>query len=430
MHQRPLLSSSDSRHGATVVERLRGSEWIHEVWKGDALISVLVVHSLVRGTARGGIRLAPDISEDEVRVLAEGMTLKFGLLGLPQGGAKAGILADPDGPEDERFGVLMAFVRALAPLLRRRTFIPGPDMGVSSEMVRRALLLNRIPLHARELHGRRSGYFTALTVFYGARHAAKALGLPLAGARVAIEDFGSVGSALARLFASVSARIVAVSTSHGAIINEEGLDVSDLVAAYAVHGSRFVRHGAQGVCAPRNAIFNIPVDILCPCARHNSIQADDANGLRARIVVSGANQPYDTQAEAAMVRRGLLCLPYWLTNCGGTLGETMEFAGWRDDDIRDFMDRRMGDHIQWLIQELRAGTQTPTEILKARSLARHQAVGFGGTFRMKALGLSAYQRGWIPASVMRRLSRTHFERTVFLPFDSAPAPRLLTGPPA
>jgi hypothetical protein len=90
----------------------RGSELIYQVWKGDVLVGILVIHSPFHGTARGGIRLAPDISQEEVRVLAERMTLEFGILGLPQWGAKAGIQADADAPEEKRFAALMEFIRA------------------------------------------------------------------------------------------------------------------------------------------------------------------------------------------------------------------------------------------------------------------------------------------------------------------------------
>ena len=90
----------------TVKHRTLGREIHYQVSKQDAPLGYLVIHSLFAGTSRGGVRMATDISEEEVQILAEGMTLKFGLLGLPQGGAKAGIRADPDAPEQEREAAL------------------------------------------------------------------------------------------------------------------------------------------------------------------------------------------------------------------------------------------------------------------------------------------------------------------------------------
>ena len=391
----------------------------YQVWKRDAPLGYLVIHSLFAGTSRGGIRLASDISEDEVSILAEGMTLKFGILGLPQGGAKAGIRADPDAPEQEREAVLSEFLGALAPVLRQRTFIPGSDIGTTNEMVRRVLTKLGVPVHARELQGRRSGYFTALSTFYGALHTANHLGMPLAEARIAIEGFGKVGSPLAGLFASSAARVVAISTSHGALIDATGLPVEALTKAYQETGSKFVLD-YPSFLAPREKLFAVPVDILCPAARHNSIGAGQAQLVQARIVAPAANQPYDGEAEAAMTSRRILCLPYWLTNCGGTLGETMEFAGLNDAEIAVFMNHRLRDHVEWLLDQRTEGAQNLTQILKPRSLARHQLQcppNSGALAGVKQLGLKSYQRGWIPKRIMALFSRRYFENQVFLPFS-------------
>jgi glutamate dehydrogenase (NAD(P)+) len=403
----------------TVKHRTLGPQIYYQVWKQDAPLGYLVIHSSFAGTSRGGIRMAPDISEEEVQILAEGMTLKFGLLGLPQGGAKAGIRADPDAPEQEREAILSEFLEALEPVLRRRAFVPGPDMGTSNEMVRRALMKLGVPIHARELQGTRSGYFTALSTFYGARHAADRLGLPLAGARIGIEGFGKVGSALAVLFASASARVVAISTSNGALVSANGLPVEELARSYQQLGSRFVLE-YPAFLEPREKLFSVPVDILCPSARHNSISTERAGLFQARIVAPAANQPYDAEAEALMTSRGILCLPYWLTNCGGTLGETMEFAGLSDAEIAAFMDRRLRHHVQWLLDQPTAGAQTLTGILKPRSLARHglkSSPNSGAVAGVKQLGLTAYQRGWIPKRLMAPFSRRYFEDQVLLPFS-------------
>jgi glutamate dehydrogenase (NAD(P)+) len=403
----------------TVKHRVLGQEMHYQVWKRDAPLGYLVIHSLFAGTSRGGIRMAPDISEEEVQILAEGMTLKFGLLGLPQGGAKAGIRADPDAPEREREAVLSEFLGALAPVVRLRTFVPGSDIGTTNEMVRRVLVKLGVPVHARELQGRRSGYFTALSTFYGARHAADRLGLPLADARISIEGFGKVGSALAGLFASASARVVAISTSHGALVNANGLPVDALVRSYEEQGSKFVL-AYPSFLARREQLFEVPVDILCPAARHNSISTERADLVQARIVAPGANQPYDDEAEATMASRGILCLPYWLTNCGGTLGETMEFAGLNDAEIAAFMNSRLRDHVEWLLDQPAESAQTLTQILKPRTLARHDLQGSpdsGALARVKQLGLGAYQRGWIPKQWMARFARRYFEDQVFLPFS-------------
>jgi glutamate dehydrogenase/leucine dehydrogenase len=401
-------------------------ELICQVRRADRVLGFLVMHSLFRGSSRGGIRMASDISEDEVRLLAEGMTLKFGLLGLPQGGAKAGIRADPDAPAEERYAALREFGQAIAPLLRSRTYIPGPDMGTSNAMVRRLLVAEGVPVYHRELRGLRSGYFTALSVFSAARHAADAIGLSMVGARVSIEGFGKVGSALAQLFHELGARVVAISTSQGALYNAGGLDVPKLVRACEARGSRFVVDFDGADRCRSETIFEAPVDILCPCARHNTITVANAGGVQARIVSSGSNHPYDLETERRLVSRGAVLLPYWISNCGGTLGETMEFAGWRGGEIAAFIHRRLEPNVRWLIGEARETGLTQTEIAKPATFARFKRLSeqlerSGLRGRIAGAGLECYRRGLVPSSAVQLLSRGYFERSVLLPLQQETA---------
>ncbi len=382
----------------------------------------LVIHSLFRGASRGGMRMASDISEEEVRLLAEGMTLKFGLLGLPQGGAKAGIRANPDAPEEERYEALREFGEAVAPLLRSRTYIPGPDMGTSNELVRRMLVSMGVRVRHRELRGARSGYFTALSVFSAARHAAAAAGLELAGAGVAIEGFGKVGASLAELFAGLGARVVAISTSRGALYRTQGLDVPGLVRACRQQGSAFVESFAGGERIPLHGVFSAPADILCPCARHNTITAATVDCIQAKIISPGSNHPFDLASEKALVARGIVCVPYWVANCGGTLGETMEFSGWRDGEIAEFIHQRLEPHVRQVILESQRSGLTPTEIAKPKTLQRFARMAAetnrpGVKGRLMGAGLECYRRGLVPSGLVRVLSRRYYENEVLLPFE-------------
>jgi glutamate dehydrogenase (NAD(P)+) len=397
-------------------------ELICQVRRADRVLGFLAIHSLFHGSSRGGMRMASDISEEEVRLLAEGMTLKFGLLGLPQGGAKAGIRTDPEAPAEERYAALREFGQAVAPLLRSRTYIPGPDMGTSNEMVRRMLVAEGVPVYHRELRGLRSGYFTALSVFSAARHAADAIGQPVAGARVSIEGFGKVGSALALLFHELGARVVAISTSQGALCNAGGLDVPKLVRACEAKGSRFVADFEGADRCRREAFFEAPSEILCPCARHNTITVANAGGVQARIVSSGSNHPYDLETERRLTARGAVLLPYWISNCGGTLGETMEFAGWRGGEIAAFIHRKLETNVRWLIDEARKTGLTQTEIAKPPTFARFQRLSeqserSGVGARIVGAGLECYRRGLVPSGAVRPLSRSYFERSVLLPLQ-------------
>jgi glutamate dehydrogenase (NAD(P)+) len=382
----------------------------------------LVIHSLFRGSSRGGIRMAGDVTEEEVRLLAEGMTLKFGLLGLPQGGAKAGIQFDADAPREARLAALCQFGQAISRVLRSRTYIPGADMGTSNEMVRRMLVSLGIPLHHRELRSERSGHFTAVSVFSAARHAADAVGLKLAGARVAIEGFGNVGNCLAQLFAGHGARVVAISTSRGALHNDRGLDVGDLLGAWRKKGSHFVESYTQADHGCPGSLFGAPVEVLCPCARYNTITPLTAGGIQARIIAPGSNHPFDLATEKALMARGIIPVPDWVANCGGVLGPTMEFSGWPDGEIVEFIHRKLEPHVRGAIRESERTGLTPTEIAKPRALERFeqtaaQAGRPGLKGRFMSAGLEVYRRGLVPSALVRGMSRQYYERNVLLPFE-------------
>ena len=380
----------------------------------------VVTHSLFQGASRGGIRMAADVTQDEVAALAEGMTLKFGLLGLPQGGAKAGIQFDADAPEDARFEALLQFGREILPLLRSRTYVPAADMGTSNKLVRRMLVSLGVSVRHREFRSERSGYYTAASVFSSARHAAAAAGLDLAGARVAIEGFGSVGAALARFFAGQGAKVVAVSTSRGALYNGQGLDVARMLGESREKGSRFVESYSEADRCALESLFSLPLEILCPCARYNTIAAAAAAGIRARIVAPGSNHPYDLATEKVLVARGALPLPDWMANCGGVLGPTMEFSGWPEPEILEFIHRRLEPHVCGVIRESALTGLTPTEIANPWALERFELMAArasrpGLKDRFMGAGLAVYRRGLIPSAVVRRMSRQHYERSVLTP---------------
>ena len=246
------------------------------VTRGGETLGYVAIDTLVGGRAQGGLRLLPDVDEAELRGLARAMTLKYGFLGLPQGGAKAGVRGDPDAPLGERRARLRAFGEAIAPLLRQGIYVPGTDMGTDNDDIRALLAAAGAPARRRQSRGADSGDYTALTVFAGVQAALRHGGAELAGRAVAIEGFGKVGAALARLVAGAGGRVVAISTSRGALHEPDGLDVPRLLAVAGAAGSAVVDEIPEARRLEREALLELPVDVLCPCARHNSIHAGNA----------------------------------------------------------------------------------------------------------------------------------------------------------
>ena len=226
-----------------------------------------------------------------------------------------------------------------------------------------------------------------------------------------------MGCALAGLLAEANARVVAISTSRGAILNPQGLDVKRLGRLAAESGSRVVDLYADAERIDRAALLELPVDVLCPCARHNSLHVGNASRVSARILCPGANNPVSPEAEQILFERGVLCLPDFVTNCGGVLGGTMEFASVGQRQIVSFLERHIGKRIVWLLDEVVRQHRLPREIAAPLALRRHEQMRRSAAHpsllgRFFEVGLDFYRRGWIPGRLVTPLSLLYFERSL------------------
>jgi glutamate dehydrogenase (NAD(P)+) len=385
--------------------------------KGDEVIGYLVIDSIVGGHSYGGIRIMPDIDEKEISILARAMTLKFGFLGLPHGGAKAGVVANPEGPHEERLERLKAFGQAIAPLLVNRVFIPATDMGTEMNDIRYMVKSAGIPLRRRDFSVERSGYYTALTVFTALKQATRYLGLCIDKSTIAIEGFGKVGAALAGLLSDANACVVAISTSRGAIYNPRGLDIMRLNQLAAEEGSRVVDIYTDAERINRESLLELPVDILCPCARHNSIHTGNSNRISARVICPGANNPVTEEAERVLFEKGIISLPYFVTNCGGVLGGTMEFASMKKKKIEEFIDLAIGSRMASLLDEAARSNVPPTEIAMPLALRRFEEMRLKAAHptpqaRIFGFALNLYRMGLIPGAAVGTLAPRYFKRII------------------
>jgi glutamate dehydrogenase (NAD(P)+) len=388
---------------------------------GHDVLGYIAIDSTVGGRSRGGLRMVADVDEAEVRGLARAMTLKYGFLGLPQGGAKAGVRGDPEAPLEERRARLAAFARLIAPLLRSRVFTPDTDMGTTRGDIAYVLAVAGAPSPPRSGSANRSGFYTALTVRAAARVAARRIGLELAGARVAIEGFGSVGASLATLLAEAGARVVAVSTTAGSVYAPDGLDVARLVALAASAGSQVVgayaeQHGGAERLE-RAALLRLPVDVLCPCARHGSVHAGNVADVQARVIAPGANNPVTPDAERTLDARGVAYVPDFVANCGGVLGGTMEFAAVPEREIATFVDDHFAARVAWLLGEAARSGESVRVVAERVALARRLSLARQPAWRAPLhhvldSGLALYRRGLVPAAVVGRLSLPYFRRAM------------------
>ena len=379
----------------------------------------IVVDTTVRGHSCGGMRMFQDVTLEEVTGLARSMTLKYGFNGMAQGGAKAGIAADPDVSPEQKRRILHRWGEIVAPLLRSRYYITGTDMNVWQDDIDvvHAAAGYREPAPRRG-KGNRSGLFTGYGVMIVTEAAAAFKGVDLSKCAVAVEGFGSVGSAYAMLMAGkTGAKVVAISTTKGAIHNPDGLDIEKLIALKATHGHRVVEAYDAADRITNDELLTLDVDVLAPCARIHSIHAGNVADIKASMVCPGANIPVTPEAHQALFERGIVSMPDFTANWGGVLGNKLEALGVDDDFVEDFFRRKNKDRLVGLLRTAAAKEEPVVAVAERYALERFAATKreaeakTGGAF-LKTLALRIFNLGLIPEVVCKPLAPFYFDRAL------------------
>jgi glutamate dehydrogenase/leucine dehydrogenase len=339
---------------------------------------VVVVDNVAMGPAIGGVRMAADATVEECFRLARAMTLKNAAAGLPHGGGKSVIVADPALPAAERERLVRSFARAIRTLT---DYIPGPDMGTNEtamawvrDVTGRAVGLPRvlggIPLD--EIGATGLGLAAALDAVQ--EHGV----LRLDGARLVVQGFGSVGKLAARFLAERGVRLVGVSDSRGARVRAAGFDVAELIA-FKEAGHSVAEYGA-GDAATEADLVALECDIWIPAARPDVLRADNAGRMRTRVIAQGANIPATPEAEKLLAERGVLVLPDFIANAGGVICASVEYHGGSEQQALSTIVEKIGANTRELLARLRANGRLPREVAVAMAVERvERAMSFRRT---------------------------------------------------
>jgi glutamate dehydrogenase (NAD(P)+) len=300
-----------------------------------------VLHNMVRGPGKGGVRFHPSLTPDDVRALAAWMTWKCALIDIPFGGAKGGVACDPKKlkPHELR-KVTRRYIAELGDLIGPYTDIPAPDLGTDARTMawiydtyavlhpgRNNLpVVTGKPLDLGGSLGRAEA--TARGCLFCCQRALErgvVKGLrALDGARVAVQGYGNAGATAARLFAEAGASVVAVSDTGGGAYAAEGLDLSGVTAHKTATGSV---HGAPGTKKVTNdELLAVDCDILIPAALECQIRTDNVAEVKARLVLEAANGPTTPDADRALQGRAVPVLPDILANSGGVCVSYFEWV--------------------------------------------------------------------------------------------------------
>ena len=306
-------------------DELGPSSVVHIHRPALGLKAIVVVDNVAAGASIGGLRMAPDVSFEECIRLARAMTFKNAAAGLAHGGGKSVIFGDPTMEAAKKETLIRAFAQAIGPI---GDYIVGPDMGTNETVmawihdeIGRAVGLPReiggIPLD--EIGATGHGLVAAAEV------AAPYAKLSIAGARVAVQGFGSVGKHAARLLGQKGAMLVAAADSRGTLHDPAGLDVGALIALKE-RGAALVEAGC-GRVLDRDAIVGVDCDIWISAARPDVIRNDNVGALKARLVLQGANIGVTEAAERVLHERGVVCVPDFIGNAGGVICAAVEYHG-------------------------------------------------------------------------------------------------------
>jgi len=284
---------------------------------------IIVVDNVARGPAIGGIRMLPDVTTEEVFRLARAMTFKNAAADIRHGGGKGGIVADPN--VKNKYELIRAYARAIAPVT---DYIPGPDMGTDERCM--AIIYDEIGRAVslpRELGGIPVDEMgaTGWGVAFSTEVACEYIQLDLSEATVAVEGFGAVGKATVKFLSEKGAKIVGVSDSKGTIYNPNGLDYDKLLRVKKATGT--VRNYKEGRAMENVDLFRLPVDIIIPGARPDTITEKNVHDIKAKLIVQAANIPATLEAERILHDRGVLVVPDFIANAGGVITCAVECRG-------------------------------------------------------------------------------------------------------
>jgi glutamate dehydrogenase (NAD(P)+) len=297
-----------------------------------------VQHSIARGPGKGGIRFGPDVTLDEVRALAAWMTWKCAVVNIPFGGAKGGVICDPQLLSDSELErITRRYTAELIENLGPERDVPAPDVNTNDRVM--AWIMDTYSMHVRhtvtavvtgkpiDLGGSRGRTeATGRGCCIVSQKALQRLRIQPAEARVVIQGFGNVGGMAARLMSRAGFKIIAIIEQDGAVYNSRGLDIAGLMDHRKETGSIRDYSGAENM--DRDEAMFLPCEVLLPAATENVITSANADRLRCRILCEGANGPTTPLADEILREKKIFVIPDILANAGGV---TVSYFEWVQD---------------------------------------------------------------------------------------------------
>lgn len=347
-----------------------------------------VQHNAARGPYKGGVRYHPELTIDDLKALAMEMTWKCSLAGVPFGGAKGGVVCNPktlSRRELER--LTRRYTYAIMPVIGVEKDIPAPDVNTNEQVMAWMMdtysmnngycspgIVTGKPVNVGGSLGRTdaTGLGIALTITNAMKHKK----MNLKGLNVVIQGYGNVGSAVGKFLSEMGCRVVAVSSSKGGIYNPKGLSHDTLMKHYQEHGS--FDHFPRAESITNESLLELPCDVLVPAAMGNQITKQNADKIKAKMVVEGSNGPTTTEADQILTERKIPVVPDILANAGGVIVSYFEWVQdaqcyfWCEHEVntrlKNLLDRSY-ENVLGVSQEKGVNLRTAAMILAVQKVA-------------------------------------------------------------
>jgi glutamate dehydrogenase (NAD(P)+) len=317
----------------------------------EIFVGYRVQHNFARGPAKGGIRFSPDVTLDEVRALAAWMTWKCAVVNIPFGGAKGGIICDPfKMSQTELERMTRRYTAELLDFIGPERDVPAPDMNTNEQVM--AWIMDTYSMHARHAvtavvtgkpveiggsRGRREA--TGRGLLFVTNEACKKFNLSPGSTRVVVQGSGNVGGISATLLQAEGYKIVGLSEIHGGLYNPKGIDVPKALEFLKKNKTYQGYPEAEYVSNPD--LLELDCDVLLPAATENQITSKNADRIKCKILVEGANGPTTASADKILADKGIFVIPDILANAGGVTVSYFEWVQdrmgffWREDVVNE-----------------------------------------------------------------------------------------------
>src|SRR3989338_1567094 len=336
---------------------------------------VVVLDNTSLGPAKGGIRMTPTVSIDEVARLARAMTWKCALAGLPFGGGKSGIIADPKNLSKERKKeIIEEFAKALK-IVSPSLYIAAPDINTAEQEMEWFAKANGNNNSCTGKPKKLGGLphelgSTGFGVYHSTLIALKHKKMDIKKTTVAIEGFGNVGWFAAKFLTEKGAKLVAVSDSSGVIYNQKGLNFEALAKIKKEKGK--VTDYKDGKKLPGKEIIGIEADVLITAAIPDLISKNDVSKVKAKVIIEGSNIPIAHETEELLAKKGVLIVPDFVANAGGVISSYVEYIGGTEKEMFRMVEEKITKNTKLVLEKAEKDKVIPRvaalEIAKERVL--------------------------------------------------------------